>query len=82
MKTLNVRTTIGPDGTIDLHIRSDLPPGEADFVVVVRPVASGTPGPPFPSDAGVWAGMVLDTDIETDLKEMNQIWESSMELPK
>ena len=41
MKTLNVQTTIGPDGTIDLHIRSDLPPGEADIVVVVQPVASG-----------------------------------------
>jgi hypothetical protein len=81
MKTLNLRTTIGPDGTIDLQIRSDLPPGEADVVLVVQPVASAFPGPPFPSDEGVWAGMVPDTDIEADLKEMNQLWERSMELP-
>jgi hypothetical protein len=51
MKTLNLRTTIGPDGTIDLHVASDLPPGEADFVLVVQPVASAFPGPPFPSYA-------------------------------
>ena len=73
MKALNLRTTIGEDGTIDLHIHSDLPPGEADIVVVVRPVASAFPGPPFPSDEGVWAGLVRDTDIETDLKEMNPV---------
>jgi hypothetical protein len=48
MKTLNLRTTIGEDGTIDLHIHSDLPPGEADTVVVVRPVASAFPCPQFP----------------------------------
>ncbi len=82
MKTLNLRTTIGPDGTIDLHIPSDLPPGEADIVLVVNPVAGPLPGPPFPSDEGVWAGMVADTDIEADLMEMNQLWERSMELPK
>jgi hypothetical protein len=81
MKTLNLRTTIGPDGTIDLHIPSDLPPGEADIVLVVKPVAGAFPGPPFPSDEGVWAGMVPDTDIEADLKEMNQRWERSMDLP-
>jgi hypothetical protein len=82
MKTLNLRTTIGPDGMIDLHIRSDLPPGEADIVLVVQPVVSAFAGPPFPSDEGVWAGVVPDTDIESDLKEMNQLWERSMELPK
>jgi hypothetical protein len=73
MKTLNLRTTIGGDGTIDLHIHSDLPPEEADIVVVVRPVASAFPGPPFPSDEGVWAELVRDTDVETDLKEMNAV---------
>jgi hypothetical protein len=82
MKTLNLRTTIGADGTIDLHILSDLPPGDADIVLVVQPVASALPGPPFPSDEGVWAGMVAETDIEADLKEMNQLWERSAELPK
>ena len=73
MKTLNLRTTIGEDGTIDLHIHSDLPLGEAEVVVVVRPVASAFPGPPFPSDEGVWAGLVRGTDIETDPKEVNQV---------
>jgi hypothetical protein len=72
MKTLNLRTTIGGDGTIDLHIHSDLPPEEADIVVVVRPVASAFPGPPFPSDEGVWAGLVRDTDIETDLSQRRE----------
>jgi hypothetical protein len=80
MKTLNLRTTIGPDGTIDLHIPSDLPPGEADIVLVVQPVASPFPGPPFPSDEGVWAGKIPDIDIDADLREMNSLWEKSMDL--
>ncbi len=48
MKTLDLRTTIGPEGTKDLHIPTDLPPGEADVVLVVQPVTSAFPSPPFP----------------------------------
>jgi hypothetical protein len=83
MKTLSVRTTIGPDGSIDLHIHSDLPPGDAEIVLVVQPLGSTrTAAPPFPSDDGVWAGKLPDHDIEAELTEMNVLWEKSMELPK
>jgi len=82
MKTLTLRTTIAPDGTIDLRIPSDLPPGDAEVVVVVQPLANARSSPPFLSDEGVWAGKVPDIDIEADLKEMNQLWEKSMELPE
>jgi hypothetical protein len=82
MKTLTLRTTIAPDGTIDLRIPSDLPPGDAEVVVVVQPLANSRPSPPFPSDEGVWAGKIPDIDIEADVKEMNQLWEKSMELPE
>lgn len=83
MKALTLRTRIATDGTIDLHVPSDLPPGDAEVVVVVQPVAAAAPqlGPPFASDRGVWQGKLPDVDIEADLKAMNRLWESSMELP-
>ncbi|HEY3965832.1 MAG TPA: hypothetical protein VGM05_14835 [Planctomycetaceae bacterium] len=37
MKTLTMRTTIAADGTIDLHIPCDLPPGDAEVVIIVQP---------------------------------------------
>jgi hypothetical protein len=82
MKALSVRTTIAPDGTIDLHVPSDLPPGEAEVVIVVQPLAITAhvhSGPPFPSDHGVWKGRLPDTDIDADLQEMNRLWEEGME---
>jgi hypothetical protein len=82
MKTLNLRTTMGPDGTIDLHVHSDLPAGDAEIVPGVQPVASAFTGPTFPSDEGVWAGKVPERDIKADLTEMNVLWETGMELPK
>ena len=82
MKTLITRTTIAPDGTIDLHVPSDLPPGEAEVVIVVQPVPSAYSGPPYPSDRGVWKGLFLDVDIDADLQEMNRLWEKSMEQPE
>ena len=44
MKAIAVRTTIALDGTIDLRVPSDLPPGEAEVVIVVQPVVSAAPG--------------------------------------
>jgi hypothetical protein len=85
MKTLTVRTTIASDGTIDLHIPSDLPPGEAEVVLVIQHSASPTPihrGPPYPSDHAVWKGKLPDVDIDADLKEMNALWEKSLDLPE
>jgi hypothetical protein len=85
MKALTLRTTIAADGSIDLHIASDLPPGEAEVVVVVQPTASTAPiqpGPPYPSDHGVWQGKLPDVDIDADTREMNRLWEKSMELPE
>jgi hypothetical protein len=70
MKALVLRTTIAADGTIDLHIPSDLPPGDAE-VVVVQPAVSSVPvhrGPPYPSDQGVWQGQLPDGDIDADLQ--------------
>jgi hypothetical protein len=80
MKALTLRTTIASDGTIDLHIPSDLPPGEAEVVIVVQPAISGVPlhrGPPYLSDHGVWRGKLPDVDIDADLQEMNALWEKS-----
>lgn len=55
MKTLTLRTKIGTDGTMDLHVPSDLPPGDAEVVVVVGPVVTGRShhSPTFPSDHGL-----------------------------
>jgi hypothetical protein len=67
---------------MDLHVPSDLPPGDAEVVVVVQPVATSPQlSPPYPSDLGVWQGKLPDVDIEADLKTMTRLWESSMELP-
>jgi hypothetical protein len=33
MRNVTLQTTIGPDGVIDLHIPSDLPPGPAEVEV-------------------------------------------------
>lgn len=84
MKALVSRTTIGPDGTIDMRLPTDLPPGEAEVVIVVQPVAAAQnhAGPPYPSDHGVWRGKLADVDIDADLREMNQVWEKGMELPE
>ncbi len=82
MKAISLRTTIGPDGTIDLHIPSELPPGEAEMMLVIQPAASIHPGPPYPSDHGVWQGKLPDVDIDAELQEMNRLWEKSMELPE
>ena len=38
MKTVTLETTIGPDGAIDLHIPSDLPPGPAEVKVTIQPI--------------------------------------------
>ena len=54
MKAIAVRTTIAPDGTIDLHVPSDLPPGEAEVVIVVQPVVSAAPDAQAPLSLGSW----------------------------
>ncbi|HJT32550.1 MAG TPA: hypothetical protein VJ783_10945 [Pirellulales bacterium] len=84
MKALTSRTTIGPDGTIDVHLPTGLPPGEAEVVVVVQPVtaASTRAAPPYASDHGIWKGKLPDDDIDADLREMNALWEKGMELPE
>ena len=56
MKTLTMQTKIGADRCLHLHIPCDLPPGDAEVVVVVQPAVTGRPVPPYPSDHGVWAG--------------------------
>ncbi len=85
MKAIAVRTTIAPDGTIDLRVPRDLPPGEAEVVIDVQPVVSAAPGhtgPPYPSDHGVWQELMPDVDADADLQEIKRLWEQSMELPE
>ena len=55
MKTLTLRTRISTDGTMNLHVPSGLPPGDAEVVVVVEPVVTGRSqhNPTFPSDRSV-----------------------------
>lgn len=82
MKALSARATITSDGTINLSLPSELPPGEAEVVVVVQPIspaASSGDGLPYRSDHGVWAGKLPDADIEADLRGMSQDWETSLE---
>jgi len=38
MRTLTLRTRVSTDGTIDLHLPCDLPPGDTEVLVVVQPV--------------------------------------------
>ena len=82
MKALTLRTTIGQDGMIDLHVPSGLPPGEAEVVIVVQPAVSApsSQASPSPSDYGVWRDMLPDVDIDADLREMTRLWEENMEL--
>lgn len=85
MKTLIVRTTIASDGSIDLHVPTDLPPSDAEVVLVVQPIADSAPGqpvPPFPSDRGVWRGILPDGDIDADLRGMSREWEKRLESPE
>ena len=85
MKALTLRTTIAADGYIDLHVPSDLPPGEAEVVVVVQPTAgaaSTAQGPPYRSDLGVWQGKLPDIDVDGELRDMNRLWEKGMDLPE
>jgi hypothetical protein len=65
MKALRLRTTIAPDGTIDLHVPSDLPAGEAEVVILVQPAAPALPQPPYPLDHGVWNGHLPDGPSKT-----------------
>lgn len=85
MKTLSLRTTIAADGTINLHLPSGLPPGEAEVVIVVQPATAAVltrAEPPYPSDYGVWRDLLPDIDVDAELREMNQRWEQRMDLPK
>lgn len=82
MKALTLQAKIGADGCLHLHVPCDLPPGDAEVVVVVQPLAKARLSPPFPSDEGVWAGKAPDIDIDADLKEMNLLWEKSMDFPE
>jgi len=82
IKTLDFRTTIRPYVSIDLHVHRDLPPGDAEIALVIRPLANARTAPQFPSDEGDWAGKMPDTDIDADIAEMNRLWERSLELPK
>jgi hypothetical protein len=81
MKTMTLQTKIGADGCLHLHIPCELPPGDAEVVVVVQALPAARSGLPYPSDHGVWAGKLPDMDIDSDLKEMNRQWEAGMELP-
>jgi len=41
MKTVTVRTTIGPDRELTICLPDDVKPGPAEVVVVVNPVPAG-----------------------------------------
>jgi len=82
MQTLTTQTTIEADGTVNIRVPSNLPPGPAEVVVVVQPLLSSTSNDrksPYPSDRGVWRGKLPDTDLDADLREMNQLWHASLE---
>ena len=82
MKAMTVQTKIAADGVLHLHVPCDLPPGDAEVVVVVQASASPRSSPPYASDHGVWAGKMPDSDLDADLMEMSCEWEKGMGLPQ
>lgn len=54
MKVLTLQAKIAADGYLHLHIPCNLPPGDAEVIVIVQPLATAIPSlsPPFPSDEG------------------------------
>ena len=81
MKALTVQAKIVADGWLHLHIPCDLPPGDAEVIVVVQPSTAACSDPPYASDHGVWAGKLPDIDLDADLTTMSRQWEKSLELP-
>ena len=39
MVTIPMKTRLNPDGTLDIHLATDLPESEVEVLVVVRPIA-------------------------------------------
>jgi hypothetical protein len=39
MVTIPMKTRLNPDGTLDIHVATDLPESEVEVLVVVRPIA-------------------------------------------
>jgi hypothetical protein len=65
MKTMTLQTTIGPDGTIDLHIPSDLPPGPAKVQVTIQPIPAKSASPEEGAPAG---SELVESTHEADLE--------------
>jgi len=82
MKTVSFKTIIGRDGKLRINVPCDLPPGPAEGVVVVHPVAKAE-GPPYDTLAGLLKGVFPDDiDIDAELEQMNQEWKNSLQFPQ
>ena len=85
MKTLATLAQIAQDGQLRLEVPCDLPPGPVEIVLVIQPMDTQPTvksGPPYRSIYGLWAGMLPDIDVYSDLQEMNEKWENSLEEPE
>lgn len=81
MKTINMKTEIGPDGNIHLEVPCNLPPGPAEIVVVIQPL-NKTSQPLYDTFEGVLKGVLPDNlDVDAARREMSEQWKQSLEPP-
>lgn len=79
MKTINMKTQIGPDGTLHLDVPCQLPPGPAEVVVIVQPLPR-MQQPPYETFEGILKGVLpADLDIDAELHDMNRQWKTNIE---
>ena len=63
MVTIPMKTRLNPDGTLDLHVATDLPESEVDVLVVVQPVGEAAtlwPAGFFTETYGAFANSPLE----------------------
>ena len=74
---------ITEDGILRLEFPCGLSPGLAEVAIVVQPSDTESVvenGPPYRSLHSIWAGKLPDIDVDADIQEMDQKWQTSLEV--
>lgn len=75
MKTFTLEVDIASDGSLQVDIPAGLPPGKAELLLVVQPLAKTSL--PYRSLAGIWTDCFpYDFDMERTLREIRHEWEN------
>jgi|CZKE01.1.fsa_nt_gi hypothetical protein len=74
MVTIPMKTRVNPDGTLDIHLATDLPESEVEVVVLVRSIAEAAtlwPAGFFTETYGVFADspLVRPSQAEFECRE-------------